>query len=356
MIVINSIIHFLINGISAYSMSAEYGRDSAYAYLFFMLCATVPILPAGIIADYVTSKFNKNALLVSRRFYWGIAVLGILFSLLGMYAGQYALGVGNALVTVGCGLGCMENMSLDGEKKKKRGAAETGLFLASGVPGVLIGEILADFTSVRVIIQNVWIVLTILMTLIGFIFIVFREYNFQYVAVDEKGLPDRNAERAGEASDSDGSSEKGPAGNRKKLSVKEIIKNILLVLSATAAVAGCSFHIHRMNLDWHTELLPVMATVLLMVAGIAVGSVLADSLAETKWKLVYAAALILSVATVAVGMFCTDNILGIIVLLIAGMVSVFVLCRLEICFVNRKGTVLGFMSIGMLVGFLLNHM
>lgn len=260
MVAIYSVINFIVNGISAFSMSAKYGNDSAYAYLFYGICAYVFTLIPGIVCDVVTSKIKNNTGLIHRRFYWGVTLLGIIFSLLGMYFGLYALGVGNALVTVGAGLGCMHR-----DSGKSNGAKNIGIFLAAGVPGLWLGNVLADFTSVQVYIQNIWIALMIIMIVIGFMHIIYRERSLQFVALKqtENIYSDSRADRE----EAEGNEEaEGGAG------FKPVYILIVLACLIISAVGG--FILKEISFDWRQMLILSLVSLLAMAAGRLLGAYL----------------------------------------------------------------------------------
>lgn len=260
MLAIYSIIHFIANGISAYSMSAKYGKDSAYAYLFYGICAYVVPMLLGIVCDVVTSKLKIDAGPVRRRFYWGITMLGTVFVLVGMYFGLYALGVGNALVTMGSLLGCMHD-----DTGKRSGAKGIGIILAAGIPGLWVGNVAADFTSAYRYIQNVWIASAIIMALVGFMYIIYKERSLQFVAVKQ-----------------DSDAYNGVAETDEVIQDKFSPSYLVVAFGCILISALGAFVATKVIYDWRTNIVASVLVLLAVVVGRAGGSIVASVIKSKK--------------------------------------------------------------------------
>lgn len=365
MTIINLIINFIANGISAYSMSGNYGKDSAYAYLFYSVCAYGLPLIIGAMADYVTYRLKDKTALIHRRFYWGIIVLGAIFSLTGMYAGFYALGAGNALVTVGCCLGAAS----DNSGRKVRGSA-VGMVLAAGIPGILVGDVLADFTSLRLIIQNVWIVLLLLMVLIGLIYIVCRERNLQFVTAEPGEIdgelinnPSENSKEAAvETSEYKDKKYKDKKYNNKykidssKTSLKRDTKALLgdwgSALGCLLLSGLCAYVYVRNNYEWQTELVPAVVSVVLATLGMIAGSMAWDFFEKSRKVILIIVAAVMAVIAFAMSMFDFTYI-RVVALLLANTAMAISVCGACKRLKNIRGLVIGLSCAGGMISAIL---
>lgn len=330
MVAIYSVINFIVNGISAFSMSAKYGKDSAYAYLFYGLCAYVIPLLIGIVCDVVVSKIKNNTGLIHRRFYWGVTVLGVVFSLLGMYFGLYALGVGSALVTTGAGLGCMHI-----DSGKSSNVKYIGLFLAVGSPGLWIGNVLADFTSVQVYIQNIWIALMIIMVVIGFMYIIYRERSFQFVAVKQ---PDDIYTEQNEKIEETGDGRFRPT-------------YILAVAGCMVIAAYSSYMLQAVDFDWRKMLVPSLAAVFATAIGRGLGPFLIGKIKSRKVSVCIAA--LICVTAIGGFFFKQYMAVGIIELLLVGCLMSGALYFSSYKYRKLRGLSIGMTCLGSFIGFLL---
>ena len=136
MLIINSILHFVIDGICAYMMFGVYGANDTSAYLFYNFCAFALQMPFGALADLVCIRMFGADSQKKKKFYQLITIMGIIFTVTGMFAGYIVLGIGNALFHVGGGLRTI----LDDRSNHKKGA-DLGIFVSPGALGLFAGRI-----------------------------------------------------------------------------------------------------------------------------------------------------------------------------------------------------------------------
>lgn len=350
MLAIYSIIHFIANGISAYSMSAKYGKDSAYAYLFYGICAYVVPLLLGIVCDVVTSKLKIDAGPVRRRFYWGVTMLGMVFALVGMYFGLYALGVGNALVTMGSLLGCMHD-----DTGKRSGAKGVGIILAAGIPGLWVGNVAADFTSAYRYIQNVWIASAIIMALVGFMYIIYKERSLQFVAVKQ-----------------DSDAYNGVAETDEVIQDKFSPSYFVVAFGCILISALGAFVATKVIYDWRTNIVASVLVLLAVVVGRAGGSIVASVIKSKKVSILLILVLgvlggvafvfgsyMLGSAGGANGIASTSSvriIFGVVAHLLMNVLLSMIAFYLVDRYKKLRGVSLGLMYVGIFVGIFASHM
>lgn len=329
--IIYSIIHFIAYGISSYSMSAYYGKDSAYAYLFYGICAyALPVILGGV-CDIVTSRLKHDSGLIHRRFYCGVTLLGALFSLIGMYWGLYALGVGNALITIGAGLGSMHD-----DTGKKNNARYIGIFLGAGIPGLWIGNILAEFTNIQVIVQNVWIASMCIAVLVCVMYLLYRERSFQFVSVAQSDDIYSAVQTSGE---------KGEPAER----FKPIYLLGLMLCIASAFL--CSAIALRVRFDWKTMLYPSVGTIVAMAAGRVLGGTVTEHVKKRKILILLG---IGAAALAGVLWGFKDNIVpGIMCLSAINFLMSMTVYYIADRYPKLRGITLGAAYLGLFIGFLL---
>ena len=189
MLVINSILHFIIDGICAYMMFGVYGAIDTSAYLYYNLCAFALQMPFGVLADFICIRFFGGDAQRKKRLYQLITVLGILLTVSGMFTGYIALGTGNALFHVGGGLRTI----LDDHEKQKKGS-ELGIFVSPGAVGLFAGKLLSSFKGFSVYIRGFWIVIAIIGVAAGTI-LLFRDERQR--AIFKEVQPKEEPEKSG---------------------------------------------------------------------------------------------------------------------------------------------------------------
>ena len=70
MLVINAILHLLIDGICAFSMFGKYAERGAEAYLFYNLFAFALQMPFGALCDAVCSKLSGRLVIKCFLLFW----------------------------------------------------------------------------------------------------------------------------------------------------------------------------------------------------------------------------------------------------------------------------------------------
>ncbi len=119
-----SALHFLVDGVCAYSMLGRLREG----FLLYNFCAFVLQLPLGAVLDRAQGK--KMPLVFS--------ALGCVLTLAGAFGSPAVLGLGNALFHVGGGVDIIRE-----DTARHRGGALLGIFVAPGAMGLYVGGLLA---------------------------------------------------------------------------------------------------------------------------------------------------------------------------------------------------------------------
>ena len=147
-----SVLHFLTDGLCAFSMFAVFGGSEKW-YLYVLLydfAAFALQMLFGAVMDYLKSCMARRGLSGLAR---GEAencfslpefctLLGIFFTVAGAFLHPVILGIGNALFHVGGGIGTIE----EDRKKEKKGAL-LGIFVAPGALGLFLGTFFGKSVS-----------------------------------------------------------------------------------------------------------------------------------------------------------------------------------------------------------------
>ncbi|MBR4277853.1 MAG: hypothetical protein IKQ28_05400 [Lachnospiraceae bacterium] len=311
MLVINAILHLLIDGICAFSMFGKYAERGAEAYLFYNLFAFALQMPFGALCDAVCSKLSGR--LVIKRFYWGVTLLGVLFTILGMAFGFPALGVGNALFHIGGGLTSIKE---DDERKLK--GAGLGAFVAPGAIGIFLGKELSAFSSLGVYIRNAFIFLTLALVLAGFLRLYYEEKHFIFL---EK--PSSKEDRF-------------------KDSLKDLILSAFICF---VVVVLRSFIGQSVGFSWKSSLALAFTATLAVAFGKAAGGFLAAKIGELK-------AVVISLTAASVFyIFSEIPVCGILSLFFFNMTMPVTLYILIKKMPRLPGFSFGLLTFGLFVGF-----
>lgn len=335
MVAISLIVNFIVNGISAYAMSAKYGIEGTTLYVVFTVCAyALPILIGGV-SDIVSAKLRKNSGLVLRRFHWGITILGLLFSLIGMYAGVYALGVGNALTVVGSGMSIIHD-----DSGKKVSVFPIATFLAVGIPGYWVGNVLAGFTSLYVYIQNLWIALSIIIVAVGLLYIVYRERSFQFVSIGKS-----------ERTNNPGIDVETKETVKEKIGLLYVaLLTWQLISSSIGAFEACIY-----NYGWYDQLLLSVIKLGVVVLGLVCGGLIAQVYCARK-SIFFSIAGILSVlAAVFIIVPGTYLLVGMASLFFTNIVMAMLASRITTEYPRVRGISIGILYLGVFAGVMLYY-
>ncbi|MCR4617721.1 MAG: hypothetical protein K5669_05995 [Lachnospiraceae bacterium] len=312
MLVINAILHFLIDGICAYSMFGKYGSYGAEGYLFYNFYAFSLQMPIGALCDLVVSRL-KNRIII-KRFYWVVTLLGVLFTLLGMAVGFSALGVGNALFHVGGGLTSIR----EDEERKLKGRG-LGIFVAPGALGLFIGNTLSDYTFIATLVRGAFIVLVLSAVLAGFLRLYYAEKHLIFMEIN--------------ASDS-------------KARLKDSVFN--LVLSAVicfVVVILRSYVGMAVGFSWKNGFVLGLIVTLSIVFGKVAGGFLAAKIGEFK------AALISLSAAAVFYVFSEIPVCGVLALFFFNMTMPITLYILIKRLPKLPGFSFGLLTFGLFIGF-----
>ena len=134
--------HFLEDGLCAAAMfSAFIGRpDGQTAVLIYDFCAFALQAVFGAVLDLLNTGAESEQKRMIRSAI--CAVLGVLITFIGVFAGPVFLGCGNALFHVGGGVGTIYE-----DRRKKRGGRNLGVFVAPGALGLYLGTVFGKSTA-----------------------------------------------------------------------------------------------------------------------------------------------------------------------------------------------------------------
>ncbi|MBR1861865.1 MAG: hypothetical protein IJ796_08405 [Lachnospiraceae bacterium] len=315
MLVISCILHFIIDGICAYSMFASYRVGGAESYLFYNLCAFALQMPFGALADLVVFKMGAKNRIAVKRFYWCITLLGILFTVIGMYAGVFSLGVGNALFHVGGGLGAIK----EDEERSLKGSG-LGVFVAPGALGIFAGKLLADVGFPGAYVKNSWIALAALLVLTGFLRMFYEERHLIFVEASPEGAVKRFRDGIAD------------------LMVAAVVCFLAVIIRSFVGLAG--------SFEWKKGFLMVFLAAIAVVSGKAAGGFLAAGIGKLKAVCI---SLVLSAVCFA---FSSKAVFGLLALLFFNMtmpVTLHILVKKMPLF---PGFSFGLLTFGLFLGFL----
>ncbi len=315
MLAINSVLHFIVDGICAYSMFGTYGADGTQNYLFYNLFAFALQMPIGALADLVLLKIGEKNGMIIKRFYFSVMLLGVIFTVIGMFAGFLALGVGNALFHIGGGMRTIKD-----DTEKKLFGRGLGVFVAPGALGIFAGKFLADLGLTEVVVRNVWIGIALLMILLGFMRLWYEERHLVFV-------------------------ETRP-GSISKIFEHGFTDLIVSGFVCFAAVVIRSFFGLSASFEWKNGLLLVLLATAAVVLGKAAGGFLAYGAGELK------AVCISMTASAICFAFSEIPVFGLLALFFFNMtmpVTLYILVRKMPSF---PGFSFGLLTFGMFLGFL----
>ena len=134
--------HFLEDGLCAAAMfSAFIGRpDGQTAVLIYDFCAFALQAVFGAVLDLLNTGAESERKRMVRSAI--CAVLGVLITFIGVFAGPVFLGCGNALFHVGGGVGTIYE-----DRRKRRGGRNLGVFVAPGALGLYLGTVFGKSTA-----------------------------------------------------------------------------------------------------------------------------------------------------------------------------------------------------------------
>lgn len=315
MIIIDSILHFIIDGICAYSMFGTYGAKGTETYLFYNLCAFALQMPFGALADLVLFKLGRSNGIAIKRFYFSVTFLGVIFTIVGMFAGPLPLGVGNALFHVGAGMSTIKE-----DRDRNFFGRGLGVFVAPGALGLFVGKSLADFGFPKLYVRNCWIGIAALMVLIGFLRLYYEERKFVFVEAEPVGTV-----------------------NRVREGIADLITSLIVCF---AAVIIRSFMGLTGSFEWKKGFTLAFLATLAVVLGKAAGGFLSHALGELKAVCI---SMLLSAVCFA---FSTKAVFGIFALFFFNMtmpITLYILVRKMPSF---PGFAFGLLTFGMFLGFL----
>lgn len=314
MLIINSILHFIIDGICAYMMFGVYGANDASAYLFYNFCAFALQMPFGALADLTCIKLFGADPQKKKIFYQLITIFGIILTVTGMFTGCIVLGTGNALFHVGGGLRTI----LDDRDKHKKGA-ELGIFVSPGALGLFAGRFLSSFRGISVYIRLFWIIAAIILIVTGL-----------YILLREK----RHEELFREA-------------DRKEEPVKNGISAILLTLICCLAVVIIRSYIaFGVEMPWKNGVLAGLTATFAVALGKAAGGILSARIGQLKCVLITLIPAIICFA------FSAFEIPGLFALFFFNMTMPITLFLLIEKMPALPGFSFGLLTFGLFIGFL----
>ena len=132
-----SLLHLLVDGICAFSMFGRFlpHGNQTINFLLYNFCAFALQMPFGTILDFFIKQEKCSRTTKIPCF---VAIIGVLFTLLGTFTHPILLGIGNALFHVGGGVGTI----YEDHAKHWKGRG-LGIFVAPGALGLYLGTLAA---------------------------------------------------------------------------------------------------------------------------------------------------------------------------------------------------------------------
>lgn len=339
MLTINSIFHLIIDAICAYSIFGFYGVDNLNAYIIYNLCAFTLQMPFGAVLDLVTYKLKKASDHTAKRFYWLVTALGAVVTLVGMYSGPIALGVGNALFHIGGGV----NTIKEDENRRMKGAG-MGIFVAPGAIGLFLGRTLSEFTTLTVEIRNVMICICALLILAGFLRLQYEIRHCNFIKV-ESCRPD---EIIPGVTKKHITSKKREASKLPSAKGHAILAVLVAVIGCFVVVALRSYIGLEVTFPWKKGfVLPLIAT-LAVAGGKALGGIFAAKFGELKTILL---SLGLAIFCFAFSKYAVFGILALLLFNMTMPVTLYILIKRLPLF---SGLSFGLLTVGLFIGYFLH--
>ena len=333
MITIYSVLHFLVDAVCAYAMFGRFGNAGVYAYLLYNLCAFVLQLPIGAVIDLITMKLDEAA---AKRFNRGITSIGVIITLVGMYAGTYVLGIGNAIFHSGGGVRCIKE-----DRTKQLNGKGLGIFVAPGALGLFVGKLLTSYDSYRVYIQIALIVVAIIGLLCAYLRSNYETRRSQQDCEIRRPQPDYET-RYSQHTGSD-IAVVGSVEDKFKASGCSVL---FAVLCCFLVVILRSYVGLAMKFDWKSRL--VMS--FLAVAAVALGKA-AGGFAAAKAGRVRTICISLGLAGIAF-YFSHMAVGGLLALFFFNMTMPITLHMMTEVLPDTPGIAFGTLSLGLFIGFL----
>ena len=314
MLIINSILHFVIDGICAYMMFGVYGANDTSAYLFYNFCAFALQMPFGVAADLICIRLFGADPHKKKVLYQLITIIGIILTVSGMFAGYIVLGIGNALFHVGGGLRTI----LDDRSNHKKGA-DLGIFVSPGALGLFAGRLLSSFRGISVYIRSFWIIAAVLLVAAG-ICLLFREKRHEDIfrKADDKSEPAKN-------------------------SIPVILLTLICCLTVVIIRSFVAFGV---EMPWKNGILAGFTATLAVALGKAAGGILSARIGKFKCVLI---TLLLAIICFA---FSAFEIPGILALFFFNMTMPITLFLLIERMPDLPGFSFGLLTFGLFIGFL----
>ncbi len=314
MLALNSFLHFIIDGICAYAMFGTFAGKGAEGYLFYNLLAFALQMPIGALTDLVSARLGKNGYAMTKRFHFIITLLGVVFTIIGIFAGPLSLGVGNALFHVGGGVS-----SIREDDERGYGGRGLGIFVAPGALGLFVGSILAPFSVLRIYIISAFIILSLLGVIGLLLRLFYEEKHLSFVE-----LPSLSEKQV----KTDGLSE---------IIISAVICFIVVIIRSYTSLS--------VSFDWKIGALMGLFATLAVVLGKAAGGFLAYYLGNLK-------ATVISLSLAAVCFVFSDKaVFGILALFFFNMtmpITLYILVReMRKC----PGFAFGLLTFALFIGF-----
>ncbi|MBO4887682.1 MAG: hypothetical protein J5589_05160 [Firmicutes bacterium] len=320
---IYSFLHFMIDGICAAALFSRFASEGNVLlnFLVYNFCAFVLQMPFGAILDVLAGKDSKKA------FPFVFAAAGAVLTLTGAFVSPVLLGIGNALFHVGGGVETIRE-----DRRKQTRGRQLGIFVAPGAMGIFLGRLIGTGSISWHPVFGISLILILIP-----LFLLYR-------LIFHPTTPDRQEETAPEH----GSGWDQPDGEEKPLAAGDgaSFYAALLLTGCFLVVILRSLTGLAVGFAWKNTVWMSLLAVTAVVLGKILGGIFAASLGRQK-------TVIYSLAGAALCYAFSENLAaGLMALLLFNMTMPVTLQMLVDRFRRRPGTMFGFLTVGLFLGYL----
>ncbi len=324
-----SLLHLLVDGICAFSMFGRFlpHGNQTINFLLYNFCAFALQMPFGTILDFFIKQEKCSRTTKIPCF---VAIIGVLFTLLGTFTHPILLGIGNALFHVGGGVGTI----YEDHAKHWKGRG-LGIFVAPGALGLYLGTLAAKNEIAQ---DWLWIICSIMLLCCAFAINQARKFlPFCYIEQSSASFDNSTF-----------TMQNGTVSYNvyPQNSTQRNLAPLCVALCCLLVVILRSYVGMKVLFPWKTSIFSGVLAVMSIVFGKIAGGFLAARYGILKIS-------ITSLFFAAIAYLCSDIMLfGIIALFLFNMTMPITLYLMVCLFLRMPGFSFGFLTFGLFLGFL----